>query len=110
VFSAFSPSSLPLFTSLHLQNFDSVRALIGPRLKILREDQSKAGSQQAPPPPVAGGKPQKKKQLNPIIIISPSSTALITMHNVKQLLEGAKCVSSFLLATFSFQLLTFSSL
>lgn len=34
----------------------------------------------------------KKKNLNPIIIISPSSTALITMHNVKRFLEDSVSV------------------
>ncbi|KPV73032.1 uncharacterized protein RHOBADRAFT_38691 [Rhodotorula graminis WP1] len=38
--------------------------------------------------------PQKKKQLNPIIIISPSSTAMITMHNVKAFLEEARFIPS----------------
>lgn len=47
--------------------------------------------QPAQPLATAGAKPQKKKQLNPIIMISPSSTALITMHNVKQLLEESRC-------------------
>lgn len=32
---------------------------------------------------------QKRKNNTPIIIISPSSTALITMHNVKRFLEDA---------------------
>ncbi|GAA6061513.1 hypothetical protein JCM10212_004503 [Sporobolomyces blumeae] len=87
-------------------NFDSVRSLIGPRLAALREltrasssSSSKANASQganangstAGP---GGLKPQqsKKKQLNPIIMISPSSTALITMHNVKDLLEDSRFV------------------
>ncbi|GAA5905912.1 hypothetical protein JCM6882_009068 [Rhodosporidiobolus microsporus] len=83
-----------------INNFDSVRALIAPRLKTLRDEQnSKAAAQPAPQQPVAGAKPQKKKQLNPIIIISPSSTALITMHNVKQLLEEARFIPSDLART-----------
>lgn len=75
--------------TLHLQNFESVRALVGPRLKQMKEDMGKR--QPAQPLAPAGAKPQKKKQLNPIIMISPSSTALITMHNVKQLLEESRC-------------------
>ncbi|GAA5838463.1 hypothetical protein JCM11251_003399 [Rhodosporidiobolus azoricus] len=78
-----------------VNNFDSVRALIAPRLKLLRDEQnSKSASQPSAQQPVAGQKPQKKKQLNPIIVISPSSTALITMHNVKQLLEDGKFIPS----------------
>ncbi|GAA5876380.1 hypothetical protein JCM8547_003023 [Rhodosporidiobolus lusitaniae] len=82
-----------------VNNFDSVRALIGPRLKTLREAQSSSSSaptasSSSAPPGGPGGKPQKKKQLNPIIIISPSSTALITMHNVKQFLEEATFIPS----------------
>lgn len=79
------------FPTVRTQNFESVRALIGPRLKQLRaEQQQKQPAQQSVAPVPA--KPQKKKQLNPIIIISPSSTALITMHNVKQFLEEGRCV------------------
>lgn len=37
----------------------------------------------------AMGKVQKRKKQQPIIMISPSSTALITMHNVKRFLEDA---------------------
>ncbi|GAA6017522.1 hypothetical protein JCM10207_008254 [Rhodosporidiobolus poonsookiae] len=83
-----------------VNNFDSVRSLIAPRLKSLRDDQSKSSSSGpqhgAPAQPAMGpgGKPQKKKQLNPIIIISPSSTALITMHNVKHFLEEARFLPS----------------
>lgn len=43
----------------------------------------------------AGGKPNKKKQLNPIIMISPSSTALITMYNVKKFLEESMWAAFF---------------
>ncbi|GAA5957325.1 hypothetical protein JCM10213_003790, partial [Rhodosporidiobolus nylandii] len=76
-------------------NFDSVRSLIAPRLKLLRDEQnSKASAPSATAPGAPGAKPQKKKQLNPIIIISPSSTALITMHNVKQLLEEGRFIPS----------------
>ncbi|GJN94099.1 hypothetical protein Rhopal_007173-T1 [Rhodotorula paludigena] len=76
-----------------INNFESVRALIGPRLKQLRaEQQQKQPAQQSVAPVPA--KPQKKKQLNPIIIISPSSTALITMHNVKQFLEEGRFTPS----------------
>ncbi|GAA5954313.1 hypothetical protein JCM8115_003368 [Rhodotorula mucilaginosa] len=75
-----------------INNFESVRALVGPRLKQMKEDMGKR--QPAQPLAPAGAKPQKKKQLNPIIMISPSSTALITMHNVKQLLEESRFIPS----------------
>lgn len=75
-----------------VQNFDSARALVQSRLKIQRDEQhrSTSGAVLAPTSsaPVPAGKP-KKKNLNPIIIISPSSTALITMHNVKRFLEDS---------------------
>lgn len=54
----------------------------------MKEDLGKRQPAQ-PVAPIAA-KQQKKKQLNPIIMISPSSTALITMHNVKQFLEEAR--------------------
>lgn len=57
---------------------------------MLKEDPSRKQAAQAAAAP-AQKMPQKKKQLNPIIMISPSSTALITMHNVKAFLEEAKC-------------------
>ncbi|GAA5883032.1 hypothetical protein JCM16303_006800 [Sporobolomyces ruberrimus] len=83
-------------------NFDSVRSLIAPRLQTL---QSAASSSSKPSGPGTGSTPAaagalkpsgstKKKQLNPIILISPSSTALITMHNVKDFLQEAKFVPS----------------
>ncbi|BGP58458.1 hypothetical protein JCM8202_005435 [Rhodotorula sphaerocarpa] len=75
-----------------INNFESVRALVAPRLKQMKEDLGKR--QPAQPVAPAAAKPQKKKQLNPIIMISPSSTALITMHNVKQLLEESRFVPS----------------
>lgn len=77
------------------QNFESVRALVAPRLKMSRGDE---GVERGTPAAgtssrdgASGGvlKPPKKKQLNPIIIISPSSTALISMHNVKKFLEDS---------------------
>ncbi|GAA5927472.1 hypothetical protein JCM1841_000935 [Sporobolomyces salmonicolor] len=77
-------------------NFESVRALIGPRLKLLRDEHSRKNpsSATAPTSAPANVKAQRKKQLNPIIIISPSSTALITMHNVKQFLEESTFITS----------------
>ncbi|GAA5841040.1 hypothetical protein JCM3766R1_006645 [Sporobolomyces carnicolor] len=83
-------------------NFDSVRALIAPRLKVLGSVMNTSSSSSKPT--TASAQPgalkpvqsssSKKKQLNPIIMISPSSTALITMHNVKEFLQDARFVPS----------------
>jgi parafibromin len=90
------------FSSLWLigycsQNFESARVIAKPRLDILKEQARLKGQDGAPAAGVAissGGavKPGKKKQLTPIILISPSSSALITMHNVKRFLEESMCV------------------
>lgn len=58
----------------------------------MKEDMGKRQPAQSTAPATA--KPAKKKQLNPIIMISPSPTALVTMHNVKQLLEDSRCAES----------------
>lgn len=70
--------------------------LAASRLKLTREEVAKS-SATAPAGAVVsgagpGGKQGKKKQLTPIIVISPSSTALITMHNVKRFLEESQFV------------------
>ncbi|GAA5894752.1 hypothetical protein JCM8208_006060 [Rhodotorula glutinis] len=75
-----------------INNFESVRALMAPRLKALKEEPAR--KKEAQPTAPAPKMPQKKKQLNPIIIISPSSTAMITMHNVKAFLEESKFIPS----------------
>ncbi|GAA5969722.1 hypothetical protein JCM3765_001219 [Sporobolomyces pararoseus] len=79
-------------------NFDSVRSLIGPRLKTLQEALNNSTSTSSSTIPQPGSlKPlqsSKKKQLNPIIMISPSQTALITMHNVKDFLQDSKFIPS----------------
>ncbi|GAA5982954.1 hypothetical protein JCM11641_006895 [Rhodosporidiobolus odoratus] len=77
-----------------VNNFDSVRSLVAPRLKTLKETQASSSAATPASASTASSKPQKKKQLNPIIIISPSSTALITMHNVKMLLEEGRFIPS----------------
>ncbi|RDB19338.1 Cell division control protein 73 [Hypsizygus marmoreus] len=69
-------------------NFSSIRTVYAEKLKKMREA-SKSG---APPPsavPSADAKLQARKARNmfPIIIISSSPTALITMHNVKRFLQ-----------------------
>ncbi|ORY44642.1 RNA pol II accessory factor, Cdc73 family-domain-containing protein [Leucosporidium creatinivorum] len=82
-----------------VNNFESVRALVAPRIKLSRDEENERGAAASAaakesaasgaPTTTAGGQPLKprKKALNPIIIISPSSTALISMHNVRKLLE-----------------------
>ncbi|GAA5902403.1 Cdc73p [Sporobolomyces salmoneus] len=83
-------------------NFDSVRSLISPRLELLQSVSN--GSTSSSSKPSSSSTPgalkpiqstsSKKKQLNPIIMISPSSTALITMHNVKDFLQDSRFVPS----------------
>ncbi|KAK4051531.1 accessory factor associated with RNA polymerase II [Microbotryomycetes sp. JL201] len=74
-----------------INNFESVRALVAPRLTMTRDEQEK--KDMTAPKDARGGasavKPAKRKNQDPIIMISPSSTALITMHNVKKFLEDA---------------------
>ncbi|KAM0789837.1 hypothetical protein ACM66B_006684 [Microbotryomycetes sp. NB124-2] len=80
-----------------INNFDSVRAMVAPRLNLTRDEQEnkEAAAAAAAAAPdsrsssVTPGKPQKRRNQDPIIMISPSSTALITMHNVKRFLEDA---------------------
>jgi len=73
-------------------NFGNVRDLIADRLKAGKEDLRKAthpnSGHHASSAPVPSASSQKRRrQANPIIIISPSSSALITMYNVKRFLE-----------------------
>lgn len=78
------------------QNFDSARAIVLPRLNIARaEEKKREGKPGAGVIATSAGpaKVGRKKQLNPIILISPSSSALITMHNVKRFLEDSMYVS-----------------
>lgn len=75
------------------QSFESARQLAAPRLKLAREDYIRSNVGAAAAVNSQPGKSTKKKQQNPIIIISPSSTALITMHNVKKFLEESMFVA-----------------
>lgn len=78
-------------------NFDSARLLVLDRIKARREELKTringaggAGNLVKPVgPPGSGSSQAKRRSMNPIIIISPSSSALITMHNVKRFLEDA---------------------
>lgn len=78
-------------------NFESARLLVVDRIKARREELktrlNTAGGPANLVKPVSAPNPTsshpKRRPMNPIIIISPSSSALITMHNVKRFLEDA---------------------
>ncbi|KAA1113969.1 accessory factor associated with RNA polymerase II [Puccinia graminis f. sp. tritici] len=78
-------------------NFDSARLLVLDRIKARREElktrlngTGSSGNLTKPVgPPGSAISQAKRRSMNPIIIISPSSSALITMHNVKRFLEDA---------------------
>lgn len=69
---------------------------MGPRLKIARALLEAKPTKESVSASTSAGTSQsksaKKKQRDPIIMISPSSTALITMYNVKKFLEESKYV------------------
>ncbi|KAK2460699.1 hypothetical protein APHAL10511_007169 [Amanita phalloides] len=69
-------------------NFSAVRTASTEKLKKLKEA-SKAGSLSTPSSAIPDPKmqPRKARHNDPIIIISSSPTALITMHNVKRFLQ-----------------------
>lgn len=76
-------------------SFESVKAMVSTRLSILKdESKSKTSSSSGAVPSAAAAsqkdpsQPQsRKRRADPIILISPSSTALINMYNVKRFLE-----------------------
>ncbi|KAG0145526.1 hypothetical protein CROQUDRAFT_716081 [Cronartium quercuum f. sp. fusiforme G11] len=76
-------------------NFENARTLVLDRIKVSKEDlrarQSGGGASLVKPVgvPGSGSASAKRRPMNPIIVISPSSSALITMHNVKRFLEDA---------------------
>lgn len=76
-------------------NFESARMLVLDRIKASKDDmktrQNGGPASQLKPVGTPSGGPTtaKRRPMNPIIIISPSSSALITMHNVKRFLEDA---------------------
>ncbi|KAG1805801.1 RNA polymerase II-associated protein [Suillus subaureus] len=74
-------------------NFSALRAIYSEKLKKLKETKPGATSV---PAPTAGTPMQsrKAKNLYPIIMISSSPTALITMHNVKRFLQESLFESS----------------
>ncbi|MBW0517818.1 hypothetical protein O181_057533 [Austropuccinia psidii MF-1] len=78
-------------------NFESARLLVLDRIKARREELkarlngpgNAAGLLKPMGNPAGGPNNLKRRPMNPIIIISPSSSALINMHNVKRFLEDA---------------------
>ncbi|KAF4615188.1 hypothetical protein D9613_003417 [Agrocybe pediades] len=71
-------------------NFNAVRMIYAERLKKIKE-MSKSGTTAIPAAPAADPKmlARKARHNQPIIMISSSPTALITMHNVKRFLEDS---------------------
>ncbi|KAF9443369.1 CDC73-domain-containing protein [Macrolepiota fuliginosa MF-IS2] len=67
-------------------NFSAVRTAYADKLKKLREA-SRSGVPQTTATPDAKLQAKKARNFQPIIIISSSPTALITMHNVKRFLQ-----------------------
>ncbi|KAF7346503.1 CDC73-C domain-containing protein [Mycena sanguinolenta] len=68
-------------------NFSNIRSMYSDKLKKLKE--SRSGSANAGPTPHTKSLAQKAKNNYPIIVISSSPTALITMHNVKRFLQDS---------------------
>ncbi|KAH7918857.1 CDC73-domain-containing protein [Leucogyrophana mollusca] len=70
-------------------NFSPLRTAYAEKLKKLKEVQGQKGQAVVPAPSAGLGLMQarKAKSTSPIIIISSSPTALITMHNVKRFLQ-----------------------
>ncbi|PPQ71701.1 hypothetical protein CVT24_007898 [Panaeolus cyanescens] len=75
---------------IKVNNFGTLRNTYAEKLKKLRES-SRTGASATAPTPVADPKAAARKARNnqPIILISSSPTALITMHNVKKFLEDS---------------------
>jgi len=67
-------------------NFTSVRSMFTEKLKKYKVA-SKSGTTPAAPTPDPKMQAKKAKNLYPIIMVSSSPTALITMHNVKRFLQ-----------------------
>ena len=81
------------YTVLHgskIANFASLQTLIASRLAAYTKSKSSKNINQAQQSQsTSSNRPLKPKNLSPIIIISSSPTALITMHNVKSFLSDA---------------------
>ncbi|KAI0081472.1 CDC73-domain-containing protein [Panus rudis PR-1116 ss-1] len=72
-----------------VNNFTNVRTSFAERLKKLKEASKSGSSSLAAPSPDPKLLARKAKNMFPIIIISSSPTALITMHNVKRFLQDS---------------------
>ncbi|EMD34280.1 hypothetical protein CERSUDRAFT_117161 [Gelatoporia subvermispora B] len=70
-------------------NFSTVRSAYADKLKKLKEASKTGGTVSAPATPDAKVQARKAKNMYPIIMISSSPTALITMHNVKRFLQDS---------------------
>lgn len=71
------------------QNYNNVRTSFAEKLKKSKEltkSGSASATASAPDPKLQA---RKAKNMHPIIIISSSPTALITMHNVKRFLQDS---------------------
>ncbi|KAG8833329.1 accessory factor associated with RNA polymerase II [Serendipita sp. 399] len=77
-------------------NFSSVRNLISERMKKLREVQAANAAASASVPtasrPESRSPSKKPRAVHPIIVISSSPTALITLWNVRQFLQDSEFV------------------
>ncbi|EIN07888.1 RNA polymerase II-associated protein [Punctularia strigosozonata HHB-11173 SS5] len=67
-------------------NFSALKLLYSEKLKKLKDPKGGSASAATPDPKHLA---RKAKNMNPIIIISSSPTALVTMYNVKRFLENA---------------------
>jgi len=72
-----------------MNDFSGVKALIAERVKAAKEV-SKQAQAQSTPTTDAKGSVKKNRNVAPIIIISSSPTALITMYNVRKFLEDSQ--------------------
>ncbi|SCV74674.1 BQ2448_7703 [Microbotryum intermedium] len=78
-------------------NFESVLTLLAPRLKLIRDDHFEARpSASSTTTAATGATPlsgkNRRKTLNPIIMLSPSETALLNLYNIKAFLERSQYV------------------
>lgn len=90
---------IPRHLLIVVQNFTNIKNVYTEKLKKMRE----ANKPGAPPSVASASMPDRKMQARkarsnfPIIMVSSSPTALITMHNVKRFLQEAVYVLSHVL-------------
>ncbi|SCZ97812.1 BZ3500_MvSof-1268-A1-R1_Chr3-3g06387 [Microbotryum saponariae] len=81
-------------------NFESVLTLLAPRLKLIKDNHFEArpsaststSTTPAPGTTSSSSGKNRRKALNPIIMLSPSETALLNLYNIKAFLERAQYV------------------